>query len=97
MRALSWLGACLFGALVYFTVYTLAFGQSRDETRVDLFDHNYNRHGYLIVNPKTGRVDQFDRYSNRKNSAVISPPPTQWAPGSRSLITPYPSRSAPKK
>ena len=92
MRALSWAAACLFGALCYLAVYVaLAHGQARDEVRIDTFDRNYNRDGYVIVNPKTGRTDTFDKFSNRKNSAVITPPPTQWAPGGRALVTPQPT------
>ena len=78
-------------ALAVLLLPAFAHAQSATETRIDTFDKNYNRTGYLLVNPQTGRVDTFDKYSNRTNSAVISPPPTAWPPGTRSIVTPYPS------
>jgi hypothetical protein len=39
--------------------------------RIDLFDTNSNRTGYIIVDPKNGRFDTYDTKSNRTGWGTI--------------------------
>jgi hypothetical protein len=40
--------------------------------RIDLFDTNSKRTGYIIVEPKTGRFDTYDTKSNRTGWGTIT-------------------------
>ena len=40
--------------------------------RIDLFDTNSNRTGYIIVDPKTKRFDTFDTQSKRTGWGTIT-------------------------
>jgi hypothetical protein len=36
-----------------------------EEIRIDTFDKKSNRTGYIVIDPRTGRLDQFDSRGNR--------------------------------
>jgi hypothetical protein len=40
--------------------------------RIDLFDTNSNRTGYIIVDPKTKRFDTYDTHSHRTGWGTIT-------------------------
>jgi hypothetical protein len=40
--------------------------------RIDFFDTNSNRTGYIIVDPKTKRFDTYDRQSKRTGWGTIT-------------------------
>ena len=40
--------------------------------RIDLFDTNSNRTGYIIVDPKTKRFDTYDAHSKRTRWGTIT-------------------------
>jgi hypothetical protein len=52
-----------------------ALAQS-DEVRIDTFDKHGRRTGYLILNEKTGRIDQYDARSNRLGFGTVTSPPS---------------------
>lgn len=43
--------------------------------RIDLFDRNSNRSGYIVVDPKTGHIDRFDTKSNRIGTGTVNVSP----------------------
>ena len=47
----------------------LASSASAGEIQIDQVDNKSNRTRYLIVHPRSGRIEEFDRKSNRKSSA----------------------------
>jgi hypothetical protein len=53
-------------------------GASR-EIRIDTFDTNSKRTGYIIVNPQTGQFDRFDALSRHIGTGKITPPPATGA------------------
>ena len=58
---------------IAFGVLSIVLAQAA-EIRIDTFDTHARRTGYLIVDPKTGRVDQFDKNSNRLGYGSYSTP-----------------------
>lgn len=46
---------------------------AQDRTRVDLFDKEGRREGYVIVDEKTGRIDTYDKSSKRTGYGVVQP------------------------
>ncbi len=42
------------------------------EQRVDLYDRQSNRQGYVVIGPH-GRIDVYDRLSNRTGTGRIAP------------------------
>lgn len=57
-------------AVALFAVPAIA-GDPR-ERRVDLYDRQSNRQGYVVIGPH-GRVDVYDRLSNRTGTGRIAP------------------------
>jgi hypothetical protein len=55
------------------SVLGLLLAQASSDIRIDTFDPQSNRTGYLIVNPDTGRIDRFDARSNRTGYGTVSP------------------------
>jgi len=45
------------------------------EIRVDTFDKNSNRTGYIIIDKQTGRFDRYDALSRHTGTGKIVPPP----------------------
>ena len=44
---------------------------AQDRTRVDLYDKESNRRGYVTVDEKTGRLDTYDKESRRTGYGVV--------------------------
>ena len=63
-------GACAGDWRADFAVPVIA-GDPREQ-RVDLYDVNSNRQGYVVIGPHRG-VDTYDRLSNRTGTGRISP------------------------
>ena len=79
-------------ALAFFCGILLgaAFGQTNNEIRVDTFDRQSNRTGYILINPVTGKVDTYDRYSNHTGRSELRPAPNQLRPGQPATLSPVP-------
>lgn len=74
----------LLGLAVWLLVFVgMALSQSRTESRVDVFDRNYNRTGHVIMNRETGRLDSYDTKSNHISTSTLTPPPALVRPGRR--------------
>ena len=54
-------------------VLCLFLAQASSEVRVDTFDKNSRRTGYLVIDQRTGRVDQFDTHGNRLGYGSTQP------------------------
>lgn len=57
--------------------------------RIDVYDKNSRREGYIIVDERRGRADFFDKYSRRKGYATF--------PRRRPVSQEQPARLAPFK
>jgi hypothetical protein len=55
------------------SVLGLLLAQASSDIRIDTFDPQSNRTGYVVVNPNTGRLDTYDTRSNRTGSGTIAP------------------------
>jgi hypothetical protein len=73
---------------------TLAPPALAQQQRIDLYDKQSRREGYVIINERQGRVDFYDARSRRLGYGTISGPrDTRFAPPApRQTPLRYPSR-----
>jgi hypothetical protein len=74
-----------FVALSFTCCVLLAQAAVAQETRIDTFDKNGRRTGYLIIDQRTGRIDQYDSRSNRLGYGMTTPRSPGYGGGSELL------------